>query len=123
MPESLRQLIEQQFDGISAAAQRGLEAASVAGLDWALAADAEQVEEWCAELAREGLFVQAGELVEWPDGTVGGSYQFRHALYQQVVYDRVPVGRRVRLHQRIGLRVEAGYGARAGGAPRVGRAL
>jgi predicted ATPase len=121
VPESLRQLIEQQFDGLSAAQQQVLEAASVAGLAGAVAAvaagvaaDAEQVEVWCAELARQGQFVQAGALVVWPDGTVGGSYQFRHALYQQVVYDRVPVGRRVRLHQRIGLRVEAGYGARAG---------
>ena len=46
--------------------------------------------------------MQAGGLVAWPDGTVGGRYQFRHALYQQMLYDRVPMGRRVRLHQRIG---------------------
>src|SRR5215468_1798966 len=119
VPESLRALIEQQFDGLSPAQQQVLAAASVAGLGWPVAAvaagveaDAEQVEAWCAELARQGQFVQAGGLVAWPDGTVGGSYQFRHALYQQVVYDRLPVGQRVRLHQRLGLRVEAGYGER-----------
>jgi predicted ATPase len=119
VPESLRQLIEQQFDRLSAAQQQVLEAASVAGLDWtvaavaaAVAAAAEPVEAACAALARQGQLVQAGGLVVWPDGTVGGSYQFRHALYQQVVYERVPVGRRMRLHQRLGLRLEAGYGAR-----------
>ena len=43
-----------------------------------------------------------------------GRYQFHHALYQQVLYDRVPVGRRVHLHRQIGVREEAGYGAHAG---------
>ena len=116
VPESLRALIEQQFDGLRADEQRALEAASVVGLDWTVAAvaagvetEVEQVEAWCAALARQGQFVQAGGLVEWPDGAMSGSYQFRHALYQQVVYDRVPLGQRVRLHQRIGVRLEAGY--------------
>jgi predicted ATPase len=120
VPESLRALIEQQFDGLRAEVQQALEAASVAGVDWPVAAvaagmeaDMDQVEEWCAGLARQGQFVQAGALVVWPDGTVGGSYQFRHALYQQVVYDRIAVGRRVRLHQRIAWRVEVGYGTQA----------
>ena len=120
VPESLRQLIEQQFDGLRAEQQRALEAASVVGLDWTVAAvaagvaaEAEQVEAWCAALARQGQFVQAGGLVEWPDGTVSESYQFRHMLYQQVVYDRVPVGRRLQLHRRIGARLEAGYQAQA----------
>jgi predicted ATPase len=118
VPESLRQLIEQQFDGLRAEQQRVLEAASVVGQDWTVAAvaagmdtDVEQVEAGCEELARQGQFVQAWELVAWPDGTVSGSYQFRHALYQQVVYDRVPVGQRVRLHRRLGARLEAGYQA------------
>src|SRR5262249_57879764 len=43
-----------------------------------------------------------------------GRYRFDHALYQQVLYDRVPGGRRIHLHQRIGAREEAGYGERAG---------
>ena len=34
-------------------------------------------------------------------------------LYQQVLYDRVPVGRRAGLHRRLGARQEAAYGARA----------
>src|SRR5262249_17920293 len=35
------------------------------------------------------------------------------ALYHEVVYARVSAGHRVRLHQQIGARKEAGYGAQA----------
>ncbi|MEE8292596.1 MAG: hypothetical protein V3R80_14065, partial [Candidatus Tectomicrobia bacterium] len=49
----------------------------------------------------------------WPDGTVAARYGFIHALYQEVLYNRVSVGRRVRLHGRIGTRLEMGYGAQA----------
>ena len=50
---------------------------------------------------------------EWPDGTVTTRYGFRHALYQEVLYERVPAGRRIGLHRRIGEREEAAYGERA----------
>ena len=49
----------------------------------------------------------------WPDGTVTGRYGFGHALYQEVVYDRLPVGTRTRVHQQIGARLEQGYGEQA----------
>jgi predicted ATPase len=50
----------------------------------------------------------------WPDGTVATCYRFRHALYQDVVYERIPAARQAQLHQRIGTREEAGYGERCG---------
>jgi predicted ATPase len=121
VPDSLRQLIERQLAQCSPVAQRVLEAASVAGVEWAVEAVAAgcgdevlAVEEQCGILARRGQFVQPSGVAEWPDGTVTGRYQFRHALYQQVLYDRVPAGRRVHLHRQIGMREEAGYGAYAG---------
>jgi predicted ATPase len=49
----------------------------------------------------------------WPDGTVATHYAFVHALYQQVVYQRLGAGRRVRLHQRLGGCLETAYGAQA----------
>lgn len=49
----------------------------------------------------------------WPDGTLTGVYAFIHALYQNVLYYRVVPARRSRLHLRIGLREEAGWGARS----------
>jgi predicted ATPase len=44
---------------------------------------------------------------------VAARYGFIHPVYQEGVYERVPAGRRVWLHQRIGARQEAGYGAQA----------
>jgi predicted ATPase len=64
VPDSLRQLIEQQLEQCSPAEQRVLEAAGVAGVEWAVAAVAAglngemlEVEEQCAALARRGQFV------------------------------------------------------------------
>jgi predicted ATPase len=79
-----------------------------------LAAEVEAIDERCAALARRGQLLQAGGSEEWPDGTVAGRYQFRHTLYQQVVYERVPAGRRMQLHRRIGMQEEGGYGEQAG---------
>ena len=121
VPETLRHLIEQQFERLAPAAQRVVEAASVAGVDCAAAAIAagvgtsvEDVDTRCATLARQGQFVQAHGTVTWPDGAVSSRYRFGHALYQEVVYDRLPVGYRTRLHQRIGAWEEQVYGAWAG---------
>src|SRR5262247_278332 len=120
LPESLRHLIEQQLGQVSPEDQRVLEAASVAGVEFSAAAvaagvnsEASDVEDCCAELARREQFLQARGTVEWPDGTVAARYSFIHAVYQEGVYERVPAGRRVWLHQRIGARQEAGYGAQA----------
>src|SRR5207244_9582730 len=40
-------------------------------------------------------------------------YGFRHALYQELLYERVPLSRRVRWHQQIGTRLEVAFGRRA----------
>jgi len=120
VPESLQQLVEHQLSQLSPEDQRILEAGGVAGMQFSAAAVAagleegsEAVEERCATLARRGQFLQPSGVEEWPDGTLIGGYRFRHTLYRQVVYDRLPVGRRTRLHARIGERMEAGYRERA----------
>ena len=120
VPDSLRQMIDMQLDGLSAAEQRVVEAASVAGVEFSAAAvaaglaqEAEDVDDWCTSLARRGQFLVAQGEQTWPDGTVAGGYRFAHALYQQVLYQRVSAAQRVRLHQRIGARLEAGHGAQA----------
>jgi len=120
LPESLRHLIEQQLGQVSPEDRRVLEAASVAGGEFSAAAVAAgvnseviDVEDRCAALARREQFLQARGTAIWPDGTVAARYGFIHAVYQEGVYERVPAGRRVWLHQRIGARQEAGYGAQA----------
>jgi tetratricopeptide (TPR) repeat protein len=72
-----------------------------------------EVEERCEGLVRREQVLEARGTAEWPDGTVAARYGFAHALYQEVLYGRVPAGRRVRLHRQIGPQLEAAYGARA----------
>jgi predicted ATPase len=121
VPDNLRHLIEQQVEQLSATVQQVLEAASVAGMACTMAAvaaalDVEEsaVDDVCATLARQGQFLGTSGQERWPDGTLTACYRFLHSLYRDVLYHRMPLGRRQRLHQRIGVREEAGYGARAG---------
>jgi predicted ATPase len=118
VPDSLQQMINMQLDWLSAEEQRVLEAASVAGVEFSAGAVAagmaqavEQVDDWCTSLVRRGQFLRTSGERTWPDGTVAGGYSFIHALYQYVLYHRVSAAQRVRLHQRIGARLEAGHGA------------
>jgi predicted ATPase/DNA-binding winged helix-turn-helix (wHTH) protein len=121
MPESLRQMLEQQLNRLTPEEQRVVEAGSVAGMDFSAAAVAAgvgqevvQVEACCASLARRGQLLRVSSERVWPDGTVAGCYSFIHALYQEAVYQRLPVAQRLDLHRRIGERMEAGYGAQGG---------
>jgi len=121
VPESLCQMVETQFDQLDPQDQRVLEAASVVGVDFSVAAvaagieEAEMVvEEWCEGLTRRGQFLRSRGTVEWPDGTVTGKYGFVHAVYQEVLYERIGAARRMRLHQQIGEREERAYGNQVG---------
>ena len=120
VPASLRQYIEQHIEQLSAADQALLEAASVAGSTFAVAAvvagvaqASETIEARYTTWARQGQFIRARGTETWPGGTVTACYQFMHALYHEVVYARVSAGHRVRLHQQIGVRKEVGYGEQA----------
>src|SRR5262249_26326126 len=97
--------------------QRLLEVASVGGTAFSAAAVAagmeatvEQVDEWCEELVKRGQFLQTQEPTMLPDGAIFWNYQFLHALYQAVLYERVLPMRRLRLHRRIGEHQERRYG-------------
>jgi DNA-binding winged helix-turn-helix (wHTH) protein/predicted ATPase len=121
VPENIRQMIERQIDRLGRDEQRTLEAASVAGAEFTVAAVASAlgeevigVEERCEELARRHQFLRACRFGELPDGALTGRYGFIHALYQNALYERVPPARRARLHRRIGEHVEKLYGERAG---------
>jgi predicted ATPase len=120
VPASIQQIIEKQLARLSRAEQHVLEVASVAGADFSVAAVAAglqattgEVEAYCAGLARREQFVRVTGVSEWPDGTVATRYNFLHALYQEVLYERMPVGQRIDLHRGIGGRAEAAYGDRA----------
>jgi tetratricopeptide (TPR) repeat protein len=120
IPATLRALIEHQLAHCSPEAQTLLEVASVAGTEFTAAAvaaglecAADEIEAQCATLAYHGQFLQARGRAEWPDGTVTACFGFRHALYQDVLYQRIPAGRQTRWHARIGTRLAQGFGAQA----------
>lgn len=121
VPANLRAMIEQRADALDAAEREVLETASVGGiLFWsssvaaALGSDREAVETTCARLARRhGFLVEAGETAsDLPD--LGGRYGFRHALYHQVLYERLEPTRRQRLHRLVGGALRSAWGGRAG---------
>jgi predicted ATPase len=120
IPVGLRQFIEAHIERLSSLDQALLEAASVAGSTFSVAAVAagvslseEAIDTRCATWARHGQFLDATGIETWPDGTVATCYRFRHTLYHEMVYARVSAGQRLRLHHQIGARKEAGYGEQA----------
>jgi len=117
LPESLRQMIEKQLERLMPAEQRVLEVASVVGSTFsaapiasALETTVEEVEEVCAGLARRALLVREIAPTRSPDGIMAANYAFLHAFYQQVQYERLTTGRRIRLHRQLGQQLEAAYG-------------
>ena len=120
VPESICHLVARQRDRLPPADQQVLEAASVAGMEFAVAAVAAAAEvevvivaEQCLRLAERQQFLRPAGLAEWPDGTVAARYGFTHALYQYLWHERVSIEQRQQWHLRIGERKEAGFGDRA----------
>jgi DNA-binding winged helix-turn-helix (wHTH) protein/tetratricopeptide (TPR) repeat protein len=127
MPRDLREMIMRQIDHLTAEERGLLEVASAAGADFsallvagAMDRNILEVEQLCEELARTGRVVASAGMTEWPNATVSGCYAFQHALYQDVLYQRLAPARRVDTHRRVGESLERGYGTRA---PEVASAL
>jgi len=124
IPAGLRAAIEPRLERLTADELGVLEAASVAGAEFsahAVAAvtpatnplgDIEVVEAVCDGLVRQQELLRARGESTWPDGSSSARYAFRHVLYKQVLEQRLPVSVRRRLHQTVGERLEAGWGAR-----------
>ena len=119
VPDSIRQLIETQFDRLDVHDQRILEAASVAGTDFPVAAvsaalddDRGDVEFRCEELSRRHQFIKGSGTHLMPNGQPMGRFMFVHALYRHVLYERMSASRRMHAHERIARRGEELYGER-----------
>lgn len=120
LPDDLRHLVHDQIERLPDVDRRLVEAAAVAGADFAAAsvaaalqADIAAVEDRCARLAQQGRLLRARESVAWPDGTVSAGFGFLHALYWQGTYERVPESRSADWQRRIGLAQEQAYGAQS----------
>jgi DNA-binding winged helix-turn-helix (wHTH) protein/tetratricopeptide (TPR) repeat protein len=120
IPVNVRQFIEHRFEQLSEEDQAILEAASVAGDPFSVAAvvagtslSEDRIESRCAEWTRAHRLLMADGIAAWPDGTVSARYQFRHALFHEAAYARMSPERRARFHQLIGSRLEAAYAKHA----------
>ena len=116
VPESLRQMIIAQIEGLSDAEQRVLEVGSIAGMSFApvicaptVEADPIVFEECCDGLARRGQIVRRGDTREMPNGRISQSYEFAHALYREVLYQRQSPARRAMLHRRRAEQLEEAF--------------
>ena len=120
VPESARLMIDRQAEHLDDADRQLLGAASAAGSPFSAASvaaaverDLVDVEDRCDALAHAGHFLRAVGSAEWPDGTVAGAYEFVHELYRSTFHARLPPAHAHRIHQRIGRRLEGGWGDRA----------
>jgi DNA-binding winged helix-turn-helix (wHTH) protein len=119
VPETLREMIEAQIERLSADEQRALEVASVTGAAFSTGVSAaatnfnpEDFEDLCERLSRRHHIVRSAASQQFPDGSVSPRYEFVHALYREVFYRRQGLGRRAKLHRRIGERLESLYSGR-----------
>jgi predicted ATPase len=108
-PESLRQLIELQIEGLTAEQQHVLEIASISGRSFiadesaiGTSVDPETFERVCAELARRQHMVRRTGPSQLTRGAVSQGYEFAHAVYRDVFYRRQPPSRRATLQGRAG---------------------
>jgi tetratricopeptide (TPR) repeat protein len=114
VPETLQQLLEVQFERLSQRQQRVLSNASVAGDSFAVSViastlelNSDTVEELCDGLAKKEQFIQSTGIYEFPNGRASTQYEFRHSLYREFLYSRLPIANRSKLHRRIGEQLEA----------------
>jgi DNA-binding winged helix-turn-helix (wHTH) protein/predicted ATPase len=119
IPQDVRRFIDRQIDDLDDGDRNLLTAASVIRREFATAAvaaaleeDVEKVEAACARLARQGVFIVRSGSSTWPDGTPAELYTFRHDLYRELLYDRLPPTRRALGHARVGRRLETAWAGR-----------
>lgn len=114
IPDGLRAVVEPRLERLADDELELLEVACVAGSGFSAdviarvaprLADVEHVHGLCDALVRRQ------EILRLKDER----YEFRHALYQQVIYQRLPAARRRRLHQAVGEALEALQSGRTSG--------
>jgi tetratricopeptide (TPR) repeat protein len=117
--DSIRHLVARQSGRLLPEERHTLEAASVAGMEFsvaavaaALASDTATVERRCEQLAERQQFLKRLGVEAWPDGTLAARYGFLHALYQQLWHERVSPTQLQHHHLQIGERKERAYGER-----------
>jgi tetratricopeptide (TPR) repeat protein len=114
VPPTLQQMIEIQLEQLDADELRLMRAASLAGQrfsTWALGAlldgDASQQEAMCELLAGRQQFLRSAGVQTLPDGIETQQYEFRHALYRDVLCHQIPATRLRQMHLRLAEHMKA----------------
>ncbi|HJT51193.1 MAG TPA: AAA family ATPase, partial [Nitrosospira sp.] len=117
LPETIRRVIEREIERLSPEEQRVLTAASVAGMQFrvsllcaVLGMEITEVDRCCNTLVRRGQILVSNGMEQSAKGGVAGHYAFRHALYLEVLYQRLSPAEAIRMHLRIGECLEELYG-------------
>jgi len=113
VPETLQQMLEIQVERLSEPEQRLLRSASVAGQRfsaWSVAAmlgaGVAETEEICETFAQRQQFLRPGRAAGVLGGNQSAHYEFRHSLYREALYRRVPSAQRSQLHRLLAEKAE-----------------
>jgi predicted ATPase/DNA-binding winged helix-turn-helix (wHTH) protein len=116
IPETLAQIIDRYVARLSEEQRAVLEAAAVCGVEFrvrtvaaALGLDRAAVAAMCDEIAREQLWLMAPARDASHAPIV--PYAFRHALFREVLYERIGPLARQQLHRTVGMALEREKGA------------
>jgi DNA-binding winged helix-turn-helix (wHTH) protein/tetratricopeptide (TPR) repeat protein len=114
VPETLRQMLEMQLEHLTETERRMLECASVAGQHftaWSVATmlvrDPSAVEEKCQALADGQQFLKLSGTRALAGRAVTLEYEFRHALYREVLYRRLSPSECVNFHRHLAAGLES----------------
>lgn len=117
VPDRLRSLVDAIVQPLGAHTVELLEAAAAVGMEFdarataaAIERDVPVVEEACDRLVADGKLLRFLDEVRWNDTTTSARYVFSHQLYQEALYARLAASKRRRLHARIAVRLEGGFG-------------
>ena len=113
VPETLQQMLEAQFDRLSAPEQRVLKSASVAGERFSvwtitnmLDISPDQIEDLCDQLSARQQVIKSAGIQELSNGLASAHYEFGHSLYRQAIYRSLSDGTRSRLHLGLAARLQ-----------------
>jgi DNA-binding winged helix-turn-helix (wHTH) protein len=114
VPETLQEMLLVQLDQLSEAERRLLRAASVSGARfpaWSVAAmtgtEETAAEQLCEELAERQQFIRRAGAQELPGGGISAQYEFKHSLYREVLYARLPPAQLRRFHLLLAEKAES----------------
>lgn len=120
VPSHIAEVLEMQIARLPAEQQRALGLASVAGIEFlhlplaeVLRTSPDGLQRLLDDTAARRQWLRSAELVTLPGGQLASRYAFRHAIYRQVFYQRLPAGQRAQWHRDIAQALQASAGTQA----------